>query len=89
LAGSQYVLRNVCSIIAMPGLTANIDVAKALTGQKKVPPLVETEILAEAYERVTFDLWKNVVHVAISDEVRKRAAHDIFIFLRCRVPLIP
>ena len=32
---------------------------------------------ARAYTAVDFDLWKNVVHVAISDEVRKKAAHDI------------
>jgi len=77
LARPQYVLRNVCRVISMPGLTANIDIATALAGQEKVPPLVEAEISAEAYTRVSFDLWKNVVHVAISDEAIKKAAHDI------------
>jgi len=77
LARPQYVLRNLCRVISMPGLTANIDVATALTGQEKVPPLVEAEISAEAYTRVSFDLWKNVVHVAISDEAIKKAAHNI------------
>jgi len=77
LARPQYVLRNVCRIVNMPGLTANIDIATALAGQEKVPPLIEAEISAQAYSRVSFDLWKNVVHVAISDEAIKKAAHDI------------
>jgi len=61
----------------MDSLTARVDVATALAGKEKVPPLVEAEIVAEAYTDVDFDLWKNVVHVAISDEARKKAAHDI------------
>jgi len=61
----------------MPKLTANVDVATSLAGVEKVPPLVEAEIVSEAYTRVSFDLWKNVVHVAISDEARMKAAHDI------------
>ena len=77
LARPQYVLRNVCRPVRMDALTARIDVATKLTGQEKVPPLVEAEISAEAYTPVAFDLWKNVVHVAISDEAIKKAAHDI------------
>lgn len=61
----------------MLNLTARIDIATALTGVEKVPPLVEAEISAEAYTKVDFDLWKNVVHVVISDEAAKKAAHDI------------
>ena len=77
LAIPQYVLRNVCRPVRMDSLTARVDVATALAGQEKVPPLVEAEIVAEAYTAVDFDLWKNVVHVAMSDEARKKAAHDI------------
>jgi len=77
LARPQYVLRNVCRPIRMDNLTARIDVATALAGKEKVPPLVEAEIVAEAYTAVDFDLWKNVVHVAIADEAIKKAAHDI------------
>jgi hypothetical protein len=61
----------------MDSLTARVDIATALTGQEKVPPLVEAEISAEAYEAIDFELWKNVVHVVLSDEARKKAAHDI------------
>ena len=77
LARPQYVLRNVCRPVRMDSLTARVDIATALAGQEKVPPLVEAEISAEAYTDVDFDLWKNVVHVAISDEAIKKAAHDI------------
>ena len=77
LARPQYKLRQICRLIRMDSLTANVDIATKLTGQEKVPPLVEAEISAEAYTRVRFDLWKNVVHVAISDEAIKKAAHDI------------
>ena len=61
----------------MPNLTARVDIATGLTGIEKVPPLVEAEISAEAYSKVDFDLWKNVVHVVVSDEAAKKAAHDI------------
>ena len=77
LARPQYKFRPVCRPIRMDSLTARIDVATALAGQEKVPALVEAEITAEAYTKVDFDLWKNVVHVALSDEARKKAAHDI------------
>ena len=70
-------MRNVCRVVRMPNLTARVDIATALTGVEKVPPLVEAEISAEAYTKVDFDLWKNVVHVVISDEAAKKAAHDI------------
>jgi hypothetical protein len=77
LARPQYVLRGICRPVRMDSLTARVDVATALTGQEKVPPLVEAEISAEAYTSVDFDLWKNVTHVALADEAIKKAAHDI------------
>ena len=77
LARPQYVLRGLCRPVRMDALTARIDIATKLAGQEKVPPLVEAEIDAEAYTAENFELWKNVVHVAISDEARKKAAHDI------------
>ena len=77
LARPDYILRQICRNVRMDSLTARVDIATALTGQEKVPPLVEAEISAEAYSAVDFDLWKNVVHVVLSDEARKKAAHDI------------
>jgi hypothetical protein len=72
-----YKLRQICRPIRMDNLTARIDIASSLTGQEKVPPLVEAELASESYTAVEFDLWKNVVHVVISDEAAKKAAHDI------------
>ena len=77
LARPQYVLRQVCRPVRMDSLTARVDVATKLAGQEKVPPLVEAEIGAQSYTTVDFDLWKNVVHIVMSDEARKKAAHDI------------
>jgi len=77
LARPQYALRNICRVLRMPSLTMSIDIATALTGKERVPALEEAEISAQAYTRVDFELWKNVVHVVISDEARMKAAHDI------------
>jgi len=77
LARPQYTLRGLCRPIRMDALTARVDVATKLAGREKVPPLVEAELSAQDYTPVEFDLWKNVVHVAISDEAAKKAAHDI------------
>lgn len=77
LARPRYKLRQICRLVRMDSLTARVDVATKLTGQEKVPPLVEAELAAEAYTKVDFDLWKNVAHVALSDEALKKAAHDI------------
>jgi len=77
LARPRYKLRGICRPIRMDSLSARIDVATALTGQEKVPPLVEAEIAAESYTAVSFDLWKNVVHIVVSDEAAKKAAHDV------------
>lgn len=77
LARPRYKLRDICRPIRMDSLTARIDIATALTGQEKVPPMVEAEIASESYTALEFNLWKNVVHVVISDEAAKKAAHDI------------
>jgi hypothetical protein len=77
LARPSYTLRGICRMVRMDTLTARVDIATKLAGREKVPPLVEAELSAQDYTPVEFDLWKNVVHVAISDEAVKKAAHDI------------
>ena len=77
LASPQYVLRQVCRPVRMDSLTARVDIATKLAGQERVPSLVEAELSAQSYTTVEFDLWKNVVHIAVSDEARRKAAHDI------------
>jgi len=73
-----YGLRKGARPIPMDQLTFRIDVATKLVADEKVPPLVEANIDSSTYTNVDFDLWKNVVHVAMSDEAMKQAAHAIF-----------
>lgn len=77
LARPAYVLRNICRMIRMNSLVASIDVAIAYTGREKVPDMVEAEISRQDYSRQDFDLYKNVVHIVVSDEARLKAAHDV------------
>jgi hypothetical protein len=77
LARPQYNLRNVCRPIPMDNLTMRVDVATGLTGARKVKPLEEAEISKQAYTPVNFNLWKNVVEVALADESQMKAAHPL------------
>jgi len=77
LARPQYKLEPICRPVKMDKLTARVDIATSLAGQRKVPPMVEAEISAEAYTKMDFDLPKNVVHVVVADETGMKAAHDI------------
>lgn len=61
----------------MPELVMSVDVGTLRTGSEKVPSMVEAELKADAYTRVDFELWKNVDHIAFSDEAVKKAQHDI------------
>ncbi len=73
-----YNLRNVARIITMDALKATIPVYTKLSADEKVPELTESAIVAGQWGTVTFDLWKNVVHLVVSDEAIKRANVDIF-----------
>jgi hypothetical protein len=77
LARPQYVLRNLCREVRMDQLVMSIDIATAPSGKEKVPEMQEAEIVRQAYSRQDFSLWKNVVHVVVSDEARLRSAHDV------------
>ena len=70
-------LRSICTLVRMDGLSARVDVATGVTGQEKVPAMVEAEISGQSYQAVEFNLWKNVVHVVVSDEASKRSPYDI------------
>jgi hypothetical protein len=77
LARPNYNLRNVCRVIPMDNLTMTIPIATSLTGSRKVKPLEEAELNNQAYTDVDFELWKNVVHVAIPDESNFKAAFPL------------
>ena len=77
LARPQYNLQALCRTIRMDKLVMNVDIATSLAGQRKVPELIEMDISKEAYTDMDFDLWKNGVHVVVSDEAGMKAAHDV------------
>ncbi len=76
-ARPNYNLRSICRVIPMDQLVCTIDLATGFTVQRKVPPLVEAEISKDVYSTVTFNLWKNVGHVVVSDEagMKTRLTH--------------
>lgn len=63
---------NAMRRIAVPKLQLNVPVATKYGASKKVPELVEASIKETDYAQKSFALWKNVVHVAASDEARLR-----------------
>lgn len=68
LARPDYRMRQLCRVIGMNNLRGSIPIATKLAGFEKVPPLTEAELSANAYTTLDFELWKNVVHVAVSRE---------------------
>ena len=76
-AWPNYNLRSICRTIQMDNLQERIDIATKSTGQRKVKPMQEAEISKDAFAPINFDLWKNVVHVAVADEAGMKSAHNI------------
>ena len=74
----KYMLLNAIRSVDMPDLALKIDyISTKMAGQEKVPDLVEATIEEEAFTQLSFDLWKNVVHIAKSDKSQKKANHPI------------
>jgi hypothetical protein len=73
-ARPAYNLRKICRVIPMDQLVCTIPIATGFTVQRKVPPLVEAEISKDTYTNVSFDLWKNVGHVACADESEMKSS---------------
>lgn len=76
LARPQYSLRRMCRVEPNDKLILYYDVYDTLAAQEKVPPLVEAEIADLGRERKEARLWKNVVHVAASDEAQMMSIHN-------------
>lgn len=77
LARPAYTLDPICRNVRMDKLVGKIPIATSLAGQRKVPPMEEAKISAEAYTKMDYDLPKNVVHVVVADETGMKATHDI------------
>ena len=73
-----YNLRNLTRQINMNALKASVPVYTKLTANEKVGELVESPVSAGDWATVDFSLWKNVVHIVVSDEAQKRANVDVF-----------
>ena len=73
LARTKYTLREICKVVQVPHLVGDVRTATTYTGSEKVPELVEADIKSQAYTKVSFDLWKNVVHLAISAEAELKS----------------
>jgi len=77
LARVQYRMRELCKVVQMPHLVADIRTATDYTGSEKVKELEEADIKSQAYTKASFNLWKNVVHLAISWEAKLKSDLDI------------
>jgi hypothetical protein len=77
LARVQYNLRELCKVVRIPHLTADIRTATTYSGSEKVPELVEADIKSHTYSKASFDLWKNVVHLAVSLEAKLKSDIDV------------
>jgi hypothetical protein len=78
LAHPKYNLRPFARVIDTgTKRSGKWPVSTKLAGHEKVPPLVEAPLSAQAYQDIDFELWKNVVHVAISREAEMESKVDI------------
>jgi hypothetical protein len=77
LARPLYRLRELCTVVQMPRLTARVRTATDYTGSEKVPELHEADIKCQAYSYTDFALWKNVVHLALSKEAELKTDVDV------------
>jgi len=77
LAQPDLNLRDLCKIVKVPKLVGDISIAARLTGQEKVSEAESADLSNNEFSKISFDLWKNVVHVAITDESKMRANIDV------------
>ena len=76
-----FNLRGTCRSMNMPELKATLPLyTKMGASNEKVPELEEAEVRVGDFTSVTFALWKNVSHIVISDEAKKRANIDAFAY---------
>jgi hypothetical protein len=74
LAYRNYKLRELCREIQMEVLHAEVWIGTKMGGSEKVGELVEAELKHTDFSKIEFDLWKNVVHFAVSKEAQLRHA---------------
>jgi hypothetical protein len=76
-----FNLRGVCRQITMNELKLTVPLyTKMGAANQKVPELQEADIKVGDFTNIVFALWKNVSHIIISDEAKKRANIDVFAY---------
>ena len=78
LAHKKYNLRNILQVVRMNELRMRIASGTQLTADEKVAELKEATITKSTISKTDFDLWKNVVHIVVSDEAKAKSSVDIF-----------
>jgi hypothetical protein len=74
----QYYLQEGCTRVPVPKLELRVPIANKYEASEKVPPMVEPNVLNTQFTMVQFNLWKNVVALAVEDEARLRPSVDPF-----------
>jgi len=72
----QFMLQEVVTRVAAPQLVFTVDRFTEGTVQGKVPELKEPKLVSHSESRVTKVLYKNIGHIAISEEAKLMGIHD-------------
>ncbi|MEM3121180.1 MAG: hypothetical protein QXT78_02280 [Candidatus Nitrosocaldus sp.] len=72
----QYYLQEGTTRVPVPKLQLRVPIARKYSASEKVPPMQEPQVLNTTFDMVEFNLWKNVVSLAVEDEARLRPAFD-------------
>lgn len=71
----DFFLQSVVTPIPSPQLVFTVDTYNEGSVQAKVPELEEAELISHTESRTTKTLYKNVGHIAISEEAEMMASH--------------
>ena len=74
----QFFAKAGTTTIPVPRLALDIPLGTKFDASKNVPELVEAQLKAEDFTKVTFALTKHVVHIAASDEASLKADIEPF-----------
>ncbi len=79
VARQEYNLRELCRVVSMDKLEGTIRMIDGpVEGSEKVGELEEAPLDSADFAEVNFNLWKNVAHVAISNEAQHRDSVNVF-----------
>lgn len=76
LQARDYLLQNICTIIPSPNLVLTVDSYTEGSATAKVPELSPAPLQSHTESRTTKILYKNVAHIAISEEAGFEQTHN-------------